>query len=291
MYNSPKNTVSDGTVQAIHTSVVEDTLITPDHIYIDLELAKDYRLGCVFSFLDERPPQDASHAYHVIKQNLYDYQLRKYHETHPYFFDLGITDAMIEERLKDPAYADQIFTRSPSTHFIESLKTQLSINVNHSQVKEKWTRVELSKGRYRREYDDVTFYINTYPLQLSEAVRNLVGRFFTDNYNVNTVILCQDITRVSVSTVKAFDEMYVIHLGRVLDNKLINKALSDMQLKPKRIFAPMMFDRHRKTVNAKAYEAEVNFLKVYLDVLCTFEWIPNAHFAIDLSLYPDPAAV
>ncbi len=291
MNKSTKNTAPDSAVQAIHASTIEDSLVTPDHMYIDLELAKDYRLGCMLSFLDERPTADAAKAYQVIKQNLYNYQLRKYHETEPYFFDLGITDSMIETRLYDPAYADQIFARSPNTYFLECLKAQMAINVNHSQVKEKFKRIQLSKGKYRREYDDVTFYVNTYPLQLSSSVRDLVGRFFTDNYRVTTVVLCQDIRQASVSMITAFDEMYVIHLGRLLDNKMINKALSDMQLKSRRIFAPMMFDRHRKTTHAKAYEAEVNFLKVFLGVLCTFEWIPNAHFAIDLSLYPDPVAV
>lgn len=279
-----KPRMSDIDIQNYNRSIVEDELFTPDKMYLDWSLFRDPAIGAAITLLMDHPDQKLSAVKFASMTNRIDaYQERDCSDVCHYFPELDLTPDIIRERLLDPTYQERIFHAAPFTLFIQILRAQLNVNINHSAVREKFKKVPVRPGKYRRDYDAIRLSINTYPLQLPERIQALIGVFFTRNYAVDVEILSIAPKDLDVSFLEKMDEIYTNNLVELLDNAAFSQALTDLRFVNKSIFAVRHLGMVRPwDLKLRAAEAEFIRLRSTLDVMSKFEWILPSAISYDL---------
>ena len=134
--------------------LIEESMVCPDVIYVDLALLKDIWIGAVNVILSDRKatPEDFHKAHRGILDRVIPYMKRYRHDIGKYFPHLGVTTKDVETILADPARHDEIFIASPVTQFVNTLRANLDINANHANVSERFTKRNMGDGRYTREF-------------------------------------------------------------------------------------------------------------------------------------------
>jgi hypothetical protein len=233
-------------------------LITPDNIYIDLQYFKDLKLGSLMSLLyKESKINDVSEKFNKIKLNMQKYTERKTDDLSKYF-DIGYTNDDIDNHLNDPQYSDEIFMLSPATAFIHVLSCQTQVNVNHSAV--------IGKR------DVITFTVNTYPLNLGNTPKRLLGDFINSVYYCNCNVIYKSPSDIA-KTIKDYDELYLFNLDKLSQIDLFQKQFSELTFLGKRIFAPALFkDEH-------SYKIEESQVNGWLNLGCDFTYVRSEQFS------------
>lgn len=273
---SETSTAPDIDPQEINAHHIESEFDTPDVIYVDLCLIRDYQFGCLFTFIQEHPPEIAERLYaHLIAK--WPERQRSHFDTITSFFpELKITQKAFDERLHDPQWSDRIFIASPMTVYPHVLKAQLTINVNHSQVSEKFTKIKISQHQYIKNYDRVVYMINTWPLTLSKESQDQTAAFFRDNFLVDVVMINQSPDKFSTELFLQVDHFHIRYLKQFIENTHIQKLLSESVYIKKKLFAAPFFaiENHRE-YPPKRMDSELAYLNARLNVSFTFSWIPN----------------
>ena len=258
---------------------------TPDFIYIELGLIKDLQFGTIFSFLHEHP-ETAEDKFKYLMSRWGLRQKGHFDTLDTYFPKLGITSQQINDRLSDPAYSDEIFRVSPITFYPNIIKANQTVNINHSQVSEKFKKIKISQHQYVKDYDRVLFCVNTWPLVLSKDNQDLCAAFFRDNFLVDVKIISIDPQNLPLAVFKAADHLHVRYPYQLNRNQEILDELSKKTYINKKIFAAPMFDvKNVSDYPDKRIEGELEFLFAYMNVLVTFKWIPNNVFCIRPDLF------
>lgn len=203
--------------------VIEQDLWTPNKIYLEFSLCKDYTLGCVY-FLLARDPRFKDCVQDVlskIKANLSVWQDRVFDDFDRIYPDLPIRSADIDAVMADQASHDEIFRLAPNTVFYVLFRDDLYLNINHTHVRGKFTKIFIdgdgdNSGRHVRSYDDIVVMINTYPLTLSEKVQPGIARFFANLYGVDVSLISRDPSGFTAADtwLKQIEQYYISKIGQ-----------------------------------------------------------------------------
>lgn len=259
-----KFSIDEEELRQLNQSMIQSTLITPDHLYVDLRLIKDYNIGCLLSFLKERKadltPENYEALYKQIIQSLPDYANRKHDDILDLFPFMKVTTEQLQTRLSDEKYAAFIFHHAPITKFMTTLQAQLFVNVNHSAVVGKRNAIEI--------------VVNSYPLRLDEAARVITGSYLSSILKVNIKMLYLDPKHWTFQDMHRYDEIYTYYLKELLDANDIRDAYSTLKFIGKRLFAAKLFNAAPEVTADIATRERIT--KSHLDILTQFYYL-QAH--------------
>lgn len=287
------------TVNVLNQKFMETEFTVPDHIYVDLPLLKDIHLGTLFAMIQHKPNREE--LYDHIRENLAEYQLRFFDDPIRYFPELGITRKEFEAFKANKKYHDEIYVLSPFTTMIYTLKHNLDQNANHSAVAEKFNKIPIPrdyylkkgesyvfpKGSYIKDFEDITFYINTYPLDIHKHHRLNLQRIIGDSLGVNVVVLNVDPEKISHKFYLGMDEINTYNLDKLMKNKEVNKDYVDFKWSTKMLFAPLLTNTENEdklkdgAVLAKEHALATNMFLIF----SKFKWLEAARYAVNLAVY------
>ena len=254
-------TVDENEIKRLNYEMIMSDLITPDKLYLDLRLFKDYTIGALLSFLYEirntRSKSDIETLYRIIINGLPAYQDRKFDDVSHLFPGLGYTNEDIQKRLKDPKWSRYVLHNSPVTPFISTLRSQIEVNVNHSAVSGKKDQIDL--------------VINTYPMTLSDMDRHIVGLYFAQNLKVRVTVIHLDMTKLKLDDVINYDEIYTYYLPELFSHKDIRDAYTTLRFIRKRLYVPRLFGN--KYDSKMDTNREAMIIKSRCDVLTLFDYV------------------
>lgn len=242
-------------LKAINDQMIQSQLITPDRLYVDLAIMRDFGIGAIMSHAFEKGEQEARRVYSHVFGNMKAYQRRYFFDPLHYFPECGMTRSQLTERLLDPKYSDHIFRAAPVTEFLALLGTHIAVNVNHSAVKGKTDK-------------PITITLNTYPLTLSEETKKLIAVYLATTFGVEVRIWREDLSEISLKKIFAFDEYYLYYIKEFSHNQAIHKSLSDGEFSEKRIFGiPVCGYEVDKSRSDKSLAQELLLVESRLNVL------------------------
>ena len=280
---------------------IKSGLMTPDFIYLDLSLCKDFTLGYVYwQLMKKTDPQYQQQRYEDIFKEISKWQFRTFDDFEEYYPAYGIANEEIAAALNNPVYADAIFQHSPNTNFFNTIRMDLAINANHSAVAEKFTKRTVGDGRYIRESTPITLFINTFPLKLSPGMNNSVGTFFNETFGVDVVIVTVDPSQLDytpswllksevlyIASIESwfysdyiknqFDQSVQFFLQEGTD--VLNRVSDNNALFfHKKIFGRRLYSieaQSRMKKSGQDFDYQFNLITSQLNIMTTFEWIPN----------------
>ena len=132
-HDDPSIHIDKAELDRLNQEMIVSDLITPDRLYVDLALIKDFNIGALLSFRDERKDTWKT-LYQSIITALPEYQIRKFDDLAHYFPEFGLSNQTLRARIYDPEWAGHILHNAPITPFINTLRSQILVNVNHSAV-------------------------------------------------------------------------------------------------------------------------------------------------------------
>lgn len=243
-----------------HEMIMSD-LITPDRLYMDLCLVKDFNIGALQSFRYERKPTIPAEAYSALYQSILDglpaYQSRTFDDIPYYFPKFELTADQIKDRLHDPKWSSHILHDSPLTPFHKTIQAQILVNINHSKVAGKKDAVHLT--------------INTYPIQLNHVNTNIVGMYFADLLKVEVYVVYWDLTKITLKDMLPFDEIYTYYYNLLFSHEDISAAYTNLKFITKRLFTPKILGT-KVVPNVDIQRAE-NIIDSQCNVLTLFKFM------------------
>ena len=290
--------------------VIEDDLWTPNKIYLEFSLCKDYTIGAVY-YLIKHDPEFRPHADVMLKgiaEKIKVWQDRLFDDYDEVYGHLPIKWADIKKVLSDQTTHDEVFRLSPNTVFYLLLRDDLRANINHTRVRGKFTKLfvdDNKDGRYVRSYDSIIFTVNTYPLVLSDGPRDAVGTYIANLLGVDVAIMSKDPAEFGPrdTWIKQIEQFYIDKIGRWTKGAFmreriyesvgyIEQHMKDIPImdprmtkilnsnpawfKGSKLMARPLFDmEYRSTmgtrVPAVALEGVLNHMCLFLDMI----WVPT----------------
>lgn len=207
----------------------EEQFITPDKIYLDAGLLRDFRLGAAISTFLNDPPNQAQEKFAHILERLPIYKNRAFYDVPYYFPKLSVTNEQIDTLLttSDDQTQNMIYRLAPATPFSEVLHSHTSINTNHSSA----------KGHDAH----IVYTINTYPLRLNNLNKRATAEFFALHLGVSTRFICTPTIELPKQEFADIDEFYLTDVQEFLKNPEIFDAVDTLTFSEKRIFAAKNF--------------------------------------------------
>lgn len=259
--------IDEEELKRINNEMILSDLITPDRIYLELILFKDFNISTILSFLREKgnsiSSEEYSSNYNQIIHKLPEYNDRYFDDFESIFPFLNISNEQIKQRLYDSNFSGFIFRTAPVTKFLDVLRSQLFVNINHSAVSRKRDPIELT--------------INTYPLQLSKEDQFITGKFFSETYKVNVRVMYLDMIKLKLSDLLKYDEVYTYHPKEIFDCEEIRHAYTEMKFINKRIYIPRLFGY--KIDKNKNIEQEALSVQTRLEILTNFKYLHPSLFS------------
>ena len=268
--------IDENELKRFNEEMVTSSLITPDKLYVDLALLKDFNIGVILSILYDRKPHmqvgEYAALYKQLIAELPKYAKRTCDDIEYLFPFLKINNTEFKERFTDPQYTSFILHNSPITRFQHVLTGQLLINTNHSAVVGKKTAINID--------------INTYPLKLTKYDEYIVGAFVSTLYSVNTTTQYMDLTKIDATHVSKYDEIYTYYLPELLAHQNIRHAYSSMKFIMKRLFVPRIFGKQHEKIQDPIKEELA--VKTRMDIMTRLEFFDtekcSAEIPVDISI-------
>lgn len=291
--DSEKHRIKEN-VSKLNEKFLEGELTVPDHIYIDLPLLRDIHLGTLFAMIQHRPTAQEDYLY--IKEALKDYQLRFYDDPLRYVPKLNITQDEYKAYREDVRHHNDIFMLAPFTIFQFALKHNLKQNAQHSQMIKKYKDIPIPKsrrGEFVRDFEDITFYVNMWPLKIYSHYLKNFQALLSDNLGVNVVLLNHDPKTISSEFLQKMDEINTYRLDQLMLNEPVKKAFSDEKFIGKMLFAPLLTDpaNEEKFISDDELRRDKQFIGNVFQLFCNFKYIEAARYAVTLEVYGDPQEV
>lgn len=270
---------------------LKSELFTPDVIYLELRLLKDYTLGALLALASDKPPAEGERLFKSVKSRLLGYDMRLTDDVAPFFPDFNLTTDEIEEVIRDPKYTDKILMYAPGTQFITAMSENLRININHSEVDDRFEKVRLDdQGRYLKNWKDVTYVVNTWPLP-SPTGRSLqmIQEFITRAFQSNVIVISTDPKDLDAKYYKSCDEFNFYQIGRHFENPKFAEPAIRFAFGNKMVFSSMVFERSKLNpdeYNERRFRSEMDFLRAQNGLLFrVFSWISTAYLTVDIRPY------
>ena len=257
-------------IEKIKTQYTENLLITPDTLYVDMWLLRDYVIGAAMTYILEDKDITRSKArFAYIREQSVSWAKRYHHDIEHYLPDLKITNQQIRDRLYDPRYTDFIYNASPILPSLDLIDRHIDMNANHSAVAGK--------------IDSIVMTVNTYPLPLTPHIIKSVRDYLPQRLGVNVRVVSIDPQSMSLQQFGEFQEIYTICLDRWMENVPLSKAFSDLKYLQKRLFSPEIFGLTRPNIiDDHVIERESATIAANLGFFCEFKYMP----AVCLSITP-----
>jgi hypothetical protein len=269
-------------LQRMNEKAMKNEFFVPDQSYIELGLMKDIPLGCVFmehvTIKQSKPAFEDLQT--KLEPRLKDYQTRVFDTVDPYLSDLGYTDKDIEEILSKPVFHDHIFLLAPMTKFFNLLIRHTIRNSNHSKPANKFTKKRLDKKQYVLEPVQVTYRINTYPLQISPTILAKVAIELGESFGVNISFMCKDPSRFDRTDwdtwMEKTDCFYLDSLGRLARSPFFIEKQGLFQFMGCYFFVRKRFEKHiKEEIKDADFENEIQLASSRMSLFCEFEWLQN----------------
>jgi hypothetical protein len=269
--------------QKINDERLAKTFFTPDFIYVDLVLFKDFNLGAILyeGYLQGRGVFEEYTQ--VIKDKIEKYQTRRYDTVGNLFATIGFNDKRIESLLSDKSKHLSQFIFAPQTNFLIYFISHMARNKNHSAPAEKFEKVKIDEGKHIRNYDEVTVLINTWPLTLPENVIYAFGETLGSELSVNILMMNKDPSTFDeedwTTWVRKVDCFYSNLIGPMLGSDMMQNHQAELDLCGKYMFVRKRFEREFALINQKL--TEIEFERIIAEdsskqsMLIDLEWIAN----------------
>ena len=263
----PSINIDEETIKKINNEMLTSALITPDFLYIDLRLLKDYNIGCLLSFLKERQKsisaEEYQSLYNQILSSLDEYNQRKFDDINYYFPFMNVDNETFKKRLHDERCASFIFHHSPLTKFMNVLKSQIFVNVNHSAVKGK--------------HDPIEITFNTYPLKLNTQDKSSIGTYISRLLGVNVHVLYLDINNLESVDFTKIDEFYLYYFKEFIETETVRNDFTNLKYLNKKLFvAKLLGNTH---TDQKAILQDEHIIRTRMDICSNFQFLPAHIFS------------
>jgi hypothetical protein len=281
MTDTPETNFDAATIEAMNAKAVENQFFTPDHVYIDLSLLKDYPLGIAFTdIIQHRNAEHFESFQRSLMDVIHDYQKRTYDTVDPYLGSLGYTDETLADLLKNNLDHDQVFMVSPATHFFHTLIRHTIRNQNNSGPANKFTKQAVDKQSYALKALPVTYYLNTFPLTLSHELMERIGPELGESFGVDIKFINKDPSLFDEkdwnSWLSKIECYYLNSLGTFTGNAMIMGIQGEMGLAGVYIFARKRFEKEVMSAMANHdFEQQIQLITSRVSMMCDFEWLQN----------------
>lgn len=225
---------TEAQLKAFADEAIHGQTITPDRLYVDLRLLKDFGIGTVMALAARDGEEKAREVYRIVNKNLVQYGIRYFDDPSYYFADAGYSFEDIDAAMKDPAMADLIYRMSPVTNVPSILVAHMVVNANHSAM--------------LRKTGSVRVILNTWPLVLSNNTLPLLGTYITELLDVDVEIICSDPQKIPRNKWLSFDEYYFYYLSEFTHNADVQKAFEDLLFLSKRGYAIPLYARKMNVI-------------------------------------------
>lgn len=261
---------SDKDIAKAADALLKDELITPDNYYIDLRVMKDFGLGAILDDLHGRP--QAPVLYNTLREKLPHYNKRVYDDLRHLTFD-RYNDAWFVDYISNPLHAMGILLHAPVTGLVDVLDSHIRINANHSQVIEKYKKVRVDEEHFTKDYDQVTFHINTYPLRLPDEGVAFLASFFIDRYGVNVKVFYQEPETYTAGQFHQFDEWHIYRFDAIAQSDEFFSSLKPLGNMKKTFFStPLMDPRKEKDFPIGTIPHQKTLIKATYDMFISLDW-------------------
>lgn len=271
-------------LQAMNEKAIQNQFFTPDKVYIDLALFKDFNIGVIYAdqYLKQVTVESFDKIKNAILPLIKEYQKRTYDTVDAFFTELGYSDDIIEALLLDGKEHrhDATFLMAPATHFLNTLIRHTIRNQNNSRPAAKYVKNMIDKDQYTMDAIPVTYYINTYPLTLSPRILTKLGEELGESLGVNIHFLNKDPMLFDQTDWDKWMEhiecFYLNSLGRFTRSPFVIKKQGDLEFMGCYFFARKRFEKCVIPImQGVDFDQQIQMVTSHLDMLCDFAWLQN----------------
>jgi hypothetical protein len=270
------------TLEAMNEKAIQNQFFTPDNVYIELELFKDIPLGIMYAGCLglPNPEEEFGKIQKAALACVKDYQQRTYETIDPFFSNIGYTDDRLDRTLKEMEDHDKVFVFSPATKFLDLIIRHTVRNQNNSRPAAKYVKRMVDHDQYTMDAVPVTYYINTFPLNLTPKVLASLSVELGESFGVNISFLNQDPGTFGQTEwdlwLKKIDCFYFSSLGRFTRGDFVNKKQGDLEFAGCYFFARKRFEKSvMPAMRHLDFAHQVQLITAQIDMMCDFAWIQN----------------
>ena len=269
-------------IEAMNEKAIQNQFFTPDNVYLELGLFKDFSIGAVY--MEHIVIKQDEEKFNEIQTKLLplmrDYQKRVYDTVEPFFEHIGYLDRDVDAILSKKEFHDYIFMLSPVTKFLQTIVRHTVRNQNHSRPANKYEKKKIDDAHYVMEAVDLTYRINTYPLTLSEGMMLSLAKELGEALGVNIAFMNKNPTTFDEKDwdewMEAIDCFYLDDLGRFNRSPFILKKQGEMQFAGCYFFARKRFERCViADMRGVDFDQQIQIITSRLGMFCDFEWLQN----------------
>lgn len=289
-----KNLFDETKLEEMNRKAIQNQFFTPDNIYLELGLFKDFSLGALYFELlvQQKDEQKFNEVQKKVLPLIPEYQNRVYDTVEPYFDNIGYKDSDIDRILENSDYHDHIFLISPSTKFIQTIIKHMYRNQNHSAPANKYSKRYIDSSHYTLEATDVSCRINTYPLTLSETTMKSLGEELGEALGVNIAFMNKNPSLFDAedwqSWMKNTECFYLDIPGRFTQSVCVMEKQHDMEFSGRWIFSRKRFEKEfMEMMKYEDFDHQVHLYTSRLSIFCDFEWLKSS----DICLVEEPEDV
>lgn len=184
---------------------------TIDSIYVDIEFLQDFRLGALLQLIQTQKEYD------YIYSRITDYSSSLDDDTMKHFPELKITEAQIDEYIKNPENWFQLALESPFYINLTEFFNLLSLISQQNMIKKKTNNVEIFVGASMLRYPDM-------------AKISFVKLFEKSFDNLTFHFLPASLYEFQERTIDSYDIYLVRSPSKFLNHKDLVKKFGNMDL-------------------------------------------------------------
>lgn len=279
---SPPPAFDPHVLEEMNEKTIKNQFFTPDKVYIELGLLKDIPIGVIYAdmMISNVDEETFTKTQKAIINRLVPYQKRLYDTVDAHFGPLGYKDDVIAAKLQEGLPHDLIFSVAPTSKFFDLLIRHTVLNQNNSRPAHKYVKTMLDKDQYVVAPIAVTYYINIYPLNLSNTLLTALAEELGESFGVNIQFLNKDPTIFDQSDwddwMKDIDCYYFDNLGRFTRGELSLQKQQDMLFMGRFFFARKRFEKCvMHDMHGQDFEQQIQIATAQLDMFCDFAWLKN----------------
>lgn len=269
-------------LEALNAKTLQNEFFTPDDVYIELSLMKDFPIGVVYADAMNKDETGAlfREIQTAILPHIEQYQKRMYDTVTPFFGTLGYNDETIEHLLAGGVTHDHVFLVSPSTKFLYTLIRATARNQNHSGPANKFNKRSLNTNQYVLDVIPITYHFNTFPLTISSSILEKMATELGEALGVNIRFLNKDPSLFDEKDwdtwLKEIDCFYLDSFGRFNRSAFLLQKQSDMEFMGRYIFARKRFETRVMAANRNVdFDQQIQMITARQGMMCDFVWLQN----------------
>jgi hypothetical protein len=275
--------LNDSEINALNEKVIQSQLFTPDRVYIEMGLLKDFPIGVMYTdkIVIQDDPEGFAQVQATVNEVVEAYENRRYETIDPYFASIGYTDGVIDEMLSLREYHDSYFLISPNTRFFNTLIRHTIRNQNNSRPANKYNKKSIGEKHYILEPVPVTYLFNTYPLFLSKKCMELQAVELGESFGVNIEFMCKNPSEFDNTDwdtwMKHIDCFYIDSMHRFTQSPMVIEKQGELETVGSYLFGRKRFGKSVMGLckDDEDFDNQVAMITSVLDVYYEFNWLQN----------------